>query len=100
MEKNMTLEQFVKDHPNDSIQIMSPGGYVSIDPDKPKSELFAHAGFPGSEIPISWDELKNQIITENNFNEVDNRWYMITDRPSMQNELMEEEIQDEWEYEM
>lgn len=35
MKEPMTLEQFRQKHPNDVIQIMSPGGYVTLPPDRP-----------------------------------------------------------------
>lgn len=83
MKEKMTLEQFVQEHPNDMIQIMSPGGYVTIGPDREFEKLIAHAGFRGTEIPIPWEELKDQIVESCNFNETDRNWYLLTAEPSL-----------------
>lgn len=83
MKDPMTLEQFRLEHPNDVIQIMSPGGYVTLSPDRSLDELFAHAGVRGTEIPIPWEELKDQIVENCNFNEVDGNWYLLTVEPSL-----------------
>ncbi len=82
MVEKITLEQFVQEHPKDMIQIMSPGGYVAIGPDRLFDKLFAHAGVRGTEMPISWEELRNQIIENCNFNENDGNWYLLTSEPS------------------
>mgnify|MGYP000291887348 CR=1 FL=1 len=60
------------------IEIMSPVGYVTLSPDRPLDELFAHAGVRGTEIPISWEELKDQIVESCNYNEADGNWYLLT----------------------
>lgn len=83
MKELMTLEQFRLEHPNDVIQIMSSGGYVTLSPNRPLDELVAHAGVRGTEIPIPWEELKNQIVERCNFNESDGNWYLLTAEPSM-----------------
>lgn len=79
MLEKMTLEQFVQEHPEDIIQIMSPSGYVTIGPDRQFDKLFAHAGVRGTEVPISWEELKGQTVDNCNFNTSDGYWYLITD---------------------
>jgi hypothetical protein len=85
MKELMTLEQFWLEHPSDVIQIMSPGGYVTLPPNRPLEELVAHAGVWGTEIPILWEELKDQIVERCNFNESDGNWYLLTAEPSMDN---------------
>ncbi|CUX31826.1 hypothetical protein BN3590_00758 [Clostridium sp. C105KSO15] len=82
MKEPITLEQFVQEHPHDMIQIMSPGGYVTISPNLPLTELSAHAGVRGTEIPIPWEELKDQIVENCNYNEIDGNWYLLTGEPS------------------
>lgn len=79
----MTLEQFRQEHPNDAIQIMSPGGYVTLPPDRPLDQIYAHAGVRGTEIPVSWEELKDQIVESCNFNETDHNWYLLTAESSL-----------------
>jgi len=83
MKEPMTLEQFRQEHPNDVIQIMSPGGYVTLPPGRPMDQLYAHAGVSGTEIPVFWEELKDQIVESCNFNEGDNNWYLLTAEPSL-----------------
>jgi hypothetical protein len=83
MKEPMTLEQFRQEHPNDVIQIMSPGGYVTLPPDSPMDQLTAHAGERGTEIPVLWEELKDQIVESCNFNEVDHNWYLLTAEPTL-----------------
>lgn len=71
----MTLDQ----HPNDKIQIISPGGYVTISPKRLLTGLFAHAGVRGTEIPIILKELKEQVVENCNYNESEGTWYLLTD---------------------
>ena len=86
MKKYITLEQFIKEHPDQIIEIMSPGGYVTIRPDRPLDKLFAHAGVSGTETAMPWDELKEQVVEEEhcNFNERDGRWYLLSEMPSQE----------------
>lgn len=83
MKEPMTLEQFWREHPNDVIQIMSPGGYVTLSPNRPPDQLSAHAGVRGTEMPISWDELKDQVIQNCSFDQADESWYLFTVEPSL-----------------
>lgn len=83
MKELMTLEQFRLEHSENIIQIMSPVGYVTLSPDRSLDELLAHAGVRGTEIPISWDELKNQIVDSCNFNEADGNWYLLTSEATL-----------------
>lgn len=82
-EKPETLEQFVREHPNDVIQIMSPCGYVTIAPDRPLSELFAHAGERGTEIPVTWEKLREQTVENCNYDPAGRSWNLLTDDPSL-----------------
>lgn len=82
MKEQMTLEQFLREHPNDIIQIMSPVGYVTLPPNIPLTQLSAHAGERGTETPIPWEELKDQLVESSNFNEADGNWYLLTAEPS------------------
>jgi hypothetical protein len=87
MKEYITLEQFVQEHHDQVIEIMSPGGYVTIRPDRPMDELFAHAGVSGTEIPITWDELKEQVVNlaeHCNYSESDERWYLLSEVPSQE----------------
>lgn len=83
MKELITLEQFRLEHPEDIIQIMSPVGYVTLFPERSLDELLAHAGVRGTEISISWDELKNQVVDSCNFNETDGNWYLLTSEPTL-----------------
>ena len=76
--KSMTLEQFRQEHPNDIINIMSPGGYVTLSPDVLLDQLFAHAGVRGTEMSIDWDEIKNQIVKDCTVGSADGSWHLLT----------------------
>lgn len=82
-EEPETLEQFVREHPNDVIQIMSPGGYVTIAPDRPLNELFVHAGERGTEVSVTWDELRGQTVENCNYDPADRSWSLLTIDPSL-----------------
>jgi hypothetical protein len=93
MKESVTLEQFRQAHPDAVIQIMSPGGYVTLIPEKPLDELCAHAGVRGTETPIDWEELKDQIVDRCNFNEADGNWYLLTDYPSQDSPVQTSEME-------
>jgi hypothetical protein len=82
MKEYVTLEKFVHEHPNEVIEIMSPGGYVTIHPDMQLTGLLAHAGEAGIEMAVSWDELREQVVEACNYNEADGRWYLLSAMPS------------------
>jgi len=92
MNELVTLEQFVEEHPKDVIHIMSPGGYVTISPTKPLNELYAHAGVRGTELPIQWEEIKDQVVENYNFSESDGYWYLLTAEPSLNNLIQAPEM--------
>lgn len=82
MKEQMTLEQFIQEHPGTEIEIMSPGGYVTIRPDKPLDKLSAHAGVSGSDRAVGWEELREQVVENCNFNKSQGRWYLLTGEPA------------------
>jgi hypothetical protein len=87
MKDKMTLEQFVSEHSNEGIEIMSPGGFVTIRPDQPLNELSTHAGVSGTDMSVSWDELRMQIIKTCNYNETEGKWYLFTNVQQTASEL-------------
>ena len=93
MKKQMTLEQFIQEHPGVAIEIMSPGGYVAIHPDEPLDKLSAHAGVRGSKRVIEWEELREQVVEKCNFNESVGKWYLLTGEPSRDCPVQEPEMQ-------
>ena len=92
MNASITLEQFVQEHPNEVIHIMSPGGYISLVPGTPLDNLYAHAGVRGTELPIQWEELKDQVVENCNFSESDGYWYLLTVEPSLNNPIQAPEM--------
>lgn len=82
-EEPMTLEQFVREHPDDTFQIMSPGGYVTISPDRPLEKLLAHAGERGTEMAVTWEELKDQVVENCHYDPSDRSWRLLTDDPAL-----------------
>jgi hypothetical protein len=95
MKEYITLEQFVQEHPDQVIEIMSPGGYVIIRPEISRDKLYAHAGVSGTEMPITWDELKEQVVEDKNCNysERDGRWYLLSEMPSQDSPEQAQELQ-------
>lgn len=81
---DITVEDFVNHHRGNHIEIMSPGGFVNIGPNADLEKLSAHAGVSGTEMGVSWDELKDQIIKPEhcNFNVKENKWYVLSEHPS------------------
>ena len=82
MKVQMTLEQFIQEHPGAEFEIMSPGGYVTIRPNEPLDILSTHAGVRGSERAAAWEELREQVVENCNFNKSQGKWYLLTGEPS------------------
>lgn len=82
VERRETLGQFVREHPDDVVRVMSPNGYVTISPDQPPDKLFAHAGVSGTETPIAWEELKDQVVENLHYDPAGRNWRLLTDCPS------------------
>lgn len=81
MKSYITLGEFVSNHSNDIIEIMTPCGYTVIQPNMDLSKLFVHAGTRETKTPIAWDELKSQVVESENcsFDEVNKKWYLISE---------------------
>ncbi len=70
----VSLENFIKEHKNDKIEVLSPSGYINIIPGQ--TEFHAHNGHSG--IPISFDEIKNEVINVKDMNYDNGTWYVIS----------------------
>lgn len=72
----VSLENFIKEHENDKIEVLSPNGYINIMPGQ--TEFHAHNGHSG--IPISFDEIKNEVINvkDMNYDNENGTWYVIS----------------------
>lgn len=80
----VSLENFIKEHKNDKIEILSPSGYINIMPGQ--TEFHAHNGHSG--IPISFDEIKNEVISvkDINYDNENGTWYVISKPQSVLSE--------------
>jgi hypothetical protein len=81
MQEIMTLEQFHEKHSDDIIMLISYDSYVIFNPNKPLDQLTANLGITEMEIPISWNDLKNQVVEKYNYDSVDGVWYLLTSAP-------------------
>ncbi|OCN02923.1 hypothetical protein A7X67_12310 [Clostridium sp. W14A] len=86
----VTVREFIERHPNAAFDMMTPGGFVYLTPDRAESLLDGRSvkGHPGEieyahEIPA--EELLNQEVVRANFNGTE--WKLLSD------ELHEQEQQ-------
>ena len=96
------MREFFKKHPDDNIQIMTPGGYVSLTPDFTKALLSGdsvrgHLGDPAYSVEIHADELLDQVVFNSNYRK--HVWHLLSAEPKLDEGLiqggqdMEQEMQ-------
>lgn len=66
-EEPVTVLEFLKQHPGDSFQIMSPGGYICLDAEQAEAllaggDISAHPGDPAYAMRVTADELLPQLV--------------------------------------
>ena len=89
----ITVRDFLKKHPEDNIEMMTPGGYVSLTPARTRA-LFSgdsvkgHPGDPAYSMNIPAKELLDQFVAAANY--MEHTWHLLTD---YEPELAEEPVQ-------
>lgn len=68
----MRLKEWIESHPQSSFDIMTPGGYVFLTPERAKEllegkDMNAHPGISGYDIMISAEELLAQNVVNVNW---------------------------------
>lgn len=79
--KATTVREFIRQHPQNSFNMMTPGGYVYLSPEKAKLLLEGQstAGHPGSAeyaMEITANELLDQEVINSNFSE--GTWHILS----------------------
>lgn len=84
---NRSVAEFIREFPNATLDIMTPGGYVFINPeimDKAKSEgkIYPHLGSSDTHYAAELSDILSQRINSiNPKDDTPNYYYMITDYP-------------------
>lgn len=93
----VTVRDFLKQHPNVSFDMMTPGGFVYLTPEKAKlllsgQSVKGHPGSPEFAVEISAEELLNQEVSNADFS--DGAWHLLSDyiRKQEQKQLPFEEV--------
>lgn len=94
----VTVESFLRNHPNAALNIMSPDGYICLTPEDGQAllnggEVFAHPGNPEYAVKVSADMILCQQISSIGLSDADdpNFYNMLTSHPEP-DECMEPEI--------
>ncbi len=77
----VTVREFIERHPGVSFDLMTPGGFVYLTPDRAKlllagQSVKGHPGDPEYAMEITADELLSQEVGRANFS--GNAWHMVT----------------------
>ena len=78
----LTVRDFLIKHPEDNIEMMTPGGYVYLTPERTKA-LFSgnsvkgHPGDSAYSMEIPANELLDQFVVEANY--MEHTWHLLTD---------------------
>lgn len=78
----VTIRKFIEQHPNATLDLMTPGGYVYLTPERTQlllcgQSLKAHPGSPEYSMDIPAEELLKQEICEATFSE--GIWHILSD---------------------
>jgi len=78
----VTVREFIERHPNVSFDMMTPGGFVYLTPEKAKlllsgQSVKGHPGDPEYAMEITADELLNQEVSDASF--LDGAWHLLSD---------------------
>jgi hypothetical protein len=87
----LTVREFLKKHPDDNIQMMTPGGYVSLTPALTKALLSRdsvreHPGDPAYSVEIHADELLDQCVLNSNYSK--HVWHLLAAEPEFDEGLI------------
>jgi hypothetical protein len=78
----VTVREFIERHPGVSFDMMTPGGFVYLTPEKAKlllsgQSVKGHPGDPEYAMEITADELLNQEVSDASF--LDGAWHLLSD---------------------
>jgi hypothetical protein len=81
-EKVLTVREFISQHPDAAIDMMTPGGYVYLTSEKAQlllsgQNVKGHPGSPEYAMEITSEELLNQEVCNANFSE--GAWHILSD---------------------
>lgn len=79
--KIVTVRDFIESHPCANLEIMSPGGYLCLTPEKAKmllsgQSVVGNAGHPDYAMEVTAEEILNQKVSDANFS--GGTWYMLS----------------------
>ena len=79
---SVTVKEFITQHPNADLYMMTPGGYVHLTPESSQALLegkstSGHPGYPEMAVEIDAEELLPQTVHSINFS--DESWHLLTD---------------------
>ena len=83
--ERVTVGEFLQDHPDATVQLMTPGGYCTVTPKNSRAilegaELTAHAGVSGTNRVMPAEELLKQIVCQMQQDSTDqNTFHLLTD---------------------
>ena len=78
----LTVREFLERHPGENFDMLTPGGYVYLTPEKAQRVLaggsvMGNPGCPGFDVEIPAEELLSQIVTNANFRKGD--WCVLSE---------------------
>lgn len=81
MNKAVTVREFIEEHPDATFDIMTPGVYVYLTPEKAQillsgHSVMGHAGHRDYAMEVTAEELLNQEVRDANL--CDGIWYMLS----------------------
>ena len=90
------LGGFIKTHAKSELFLLTPGGYVNLTPEQGQALLSGHAalGHPGNPsytVRMEAEELLSQVVL--NAEERNGGWYILTDRPPLEQSEPDQEVQ-------
>lgn len=91
-----TLGGFIKTHAKSEVFLLTPGGYINLTPEQGQALLSGHAawshpGNPSYTVRMEAEELLSQVVL--NAEERNGGWYILTDRPPLEQSEPDQEVQ-------
>lgn len=86
----VSVREFLEGHPGETFDMMTPGGYVYLTPQKAQHLLaggtvMGNPGCPGFDMPISADELLEQVVCSANYSK--GKWQILSNCVSEQEQV-------------
>ncbi len=79
----MTVKDFILENPDMTLHLMTPAGYVDLNPEQTKSLLagnntMSHPGCSGCDMELPADVVLSQFICSCNMDQENHQCYMLT----------------------